>query len=553
MAFSINKMVLHNRAPFEHIELSFVEKGISVLSAVNGGGKTTVLSHIADAWYEMVRLSYAGEFEGKESKYYRMSSQIFSLNPSSPSYVLIRFNNEGKNIEYLDLCGQLDQSAYDELMPADVSIKYDSVEYALKAQGNAKQFSESDTKILEGLFFNNVITHFPAYRHEQPGYLNDPFKIKLDYDLATMFSGHLRNPVEVVTGLPQLTNWLMNVVLDNAITKDNLPIQILFQNIDLVFSNTLSIKSENILSIGIGQRMNEATRIQVGERDAGGNWTKTVYPSVFNMSSGENALICLFGEIIRQFDRVRPNVPIQNATGIVLIDEIDKHLHIRMQKDVLPGLLKLFPNIQFIISSHSPFVSMGLDEQAETRHRTQIIDLDNDGVIADVSITRVFTEGYDAMIKKNKQYKDMYNAMKAKENSVKLQIISEGHNGEHIGQAIAALDSSLLKHLEFPYSDKTGKDQLKHAYDSLFNSNPQTKYLFVWDCDYANRNLLENEHFYWFIFDKNVANDKVKKGIENLYPVEMFTETHYSEKKRLMTMAQTRQSKHLTRIGFLTL
>lgn len=47
--------------------------------------------------------------------------------------------------------------------------------------------------------------------------------------------------------------------------------------------------------------------------------------------------------------------------GIVLIDEIETHLHLELQKNILPILTKLFPNLQFIITSHSPFVLSSLD------------------------------------------------------------------------------------------------------------------------------------------------------------------------------------------------
>ena len=45
-----------------------------------------------------------------------------------------------------------------------------------------------------------------------------------------------------------------------------------------------------------------------------------------------------------------------NLPGIVLIDEIETHLHIALQKKILPALCELFPNIQFIISTHSPYI-----------------------------------------------------------------------------------------------------------------------------------------------------------------------------------------------------
>ena len=42
--------------------------------------------------------------------------------------------------------------------------------------------------------------------------------------------------------------------------------------------------------------------------------------------------------------------------GIVLIDEIETHLHLELQRIIMPLLTQLFPNIQFIVTTHSPFV-----------------------------------------------------------------------------------------------------------------------------------------------------------------------------------------------------
>ena len=56
MMIKIEKALFVNRAPFDNIEINFKEKGINVLSAINGKGKTTILSHIIDAFYELSRL-----------------------------------------------------------------------------------------------------------------------------------------------------------------------------------------------------------------------------------------------------------------------------------------------------------------------------------------------------------------------------------------------------------------------------------------------------------------------------------------------------------------
>lgn len=68
MMIKIEKALFVNRAPFDNIEINFKEKGINVLSAINGKGKTTILSHIIDAFYELSRPYYSNEYAGKSTK-----------------------------------------------------------------------------------------------------------------------------------------------------------------------------------------------------------------------------------------------------------------------------------------------------------------------------------------------------------------------------------------------------------------------------------------------------------------------------------------------------
>lgn len=73
------------------------------------------------------------------------------------------------------------------------------------------------------------------------------------------------------------------------------------------------------------------------------------------LSDGERNLIVLVGDIARRLTVANPNSkqPLKEE-GIILIDEIDLHLHPRWQRLVIPKLKELFPNCQFIITTHSP-------------------------------------------------------------------------------------------------------------------------------------------------------------------------------------------------------
>jgi predicted ATP-binding protein involved in virulence len=79
--------------------------------------------------------------------------------------------------------------------------------------------------------------------------------------------------------------------------------------------------------------------------------------SVLQLSQGERSLLALVGDIARRLVLLNPSRenPLE-GDGVVLIDEIDLHLHPKWQQSVLPNLLNTFPNIQFITTTHSPQV-----------------------------------------------------------------------------------------------------------------------------------------------------------------------------------------------------
>lgn len=74
-------------------------------------------------------------------------------------------------------------------------------------------------------------------------------------------------------------------------------------------------------------------------------------------SDGEKCYITLFGDIARKLAMANPTMsnPL-NGEGIILIDEVDLHLHPTWQMKVLEQLKKEFPNCQFFITTHSPQV-----------------------------------------------------------------------------------------------------------------------------------------------------------------------------------------------------
>jgi predicted ATP-binding protein involved in virulence len=79
--------------------------------------------------------------------------------------------------------------------------------------------------------------------------------------------------------------------------------------------------------------------------------------NVSQLSQGEKSLMALVGDIARRLAMMNPKLdnPL-HGQGIVLIDEIDMHLHPQWQRTIIHRLQTTFPNCQFILTTHSPLV-----------------------------------------------------------------------------------------------------------------------------------------------------------------------------------------------------
>ena len=95
------------------------------------------------------------------------------------------------------------------------------------------------------------------------------------------------------------------------------------------------------------------------------------------MSDGFIAAIDIIADLIMKMQDGNSLTRNYQKRGIVLIDEIETHLHLELQRIVMPLLTRLFPNIQFIVTTHSPFVLNSIPNAVayDLEHREEISDL----------------------------------------------------------------------------------------------------------------------------------------------------------------------------------
>jgi len=97
------------------------------------------------------------------------------------------------------------------------------------------------------------------------------------------------------------------------------------------------------------------------------------------LADGYVAILDIVADLILRMQDENSLTRIYNKEGIVFIDEIETHLHLSLQKIIMPILTEVFPNIQFIITTHSPFVLSSMPNAVayDLEHKKPIEDLTN--------------------------------------------------------------------------------------------------------------------------------------------------------------------------------
>jgi len=127
---------------------------------------------------------------------------------------------------------------------------------------------------------------------------------------------------------------------------------------------------------------------------------------VAQLSQGEKSLMALVGDIARRLAMMNPGLenPL-HGNGIVLIDEIDLHLHPQWQRGIIQHLRKTFPNCQFLLTTHSPLVISDAKNvkcyilnNGNSTLAEDLYGLDVNQVLAEVMDTEIRNEAVQAKI-----------------------------------------------------------------------------------------------------------------------------------------------------------
>jgi len=341
----IKKIRLENFRGFEGVhEFELHSDHINVIIGANGAGKTSVLDAISYPFFKIFASDYQRRFIGKN----------FHGWDFTPDHKL--------DISFLKTQMEIEISLLDGNKNLDLNYFYlEDIKYPHKeAELQPKAFK----------FENNRI--FKEYQNKRELNLNDHNQFpKWFKDQVTIQSNEKVKIAETSKKIESVLDYEIP-----SISLVNKAVKIFIQELtDNKFINITLDKSryEDQLVLFI-EKVNDE-RVEYKQ-----------------LSSGEKAVFTMLLELA--MDAYTYNSDLKNplhAPGIVLVDEIELHLHPKWQTSILHALNKTFPNIQFIVTTHSPLVINHLKNE-------NLILLDDFKITEGINVQSVYGRDVNSII-----------------------------------------------------------------------------------------------------------------------------------------------------------
>ena len=547
----LKEIYLENTGPISkcHVELPFNEENPLPVVVVgpNGSGKSIFLSYIVDALTEFRRKAFSDAVPT-----FRIINQHAIRSGEQFSLSLLRFATADAESSYCEKVGALDPSNY----PSDFKSRFDSVWECLNGDDDKNVSIDRDR--VRSDIEENAHAFFPARRYENPDWLDN---VRLEAGLTSAMTSsnwRLDKPLVLETCASENISWLLDVFLDSSINPElaqevpnllNPDVQLSDSNspkiLDLRDRYILRVSRQNIESLLQTILQDESIEFLLNLRDAVPSRLAIQLnndhriPNLQSLSEGQSQLLHLFTTIIRYGESadIHMSTRLSEITGLVVIDEIDIHLHPTLQHDIVPQLIKLFPKVQFIVSSHSPLFLLGMEETFEA-DGFAIIELPDGTVIS----SERFTEFGNAFkfYQNTERFKEEIKQRFA--DITKPVVLTEGKtDAQYIQTALELLgEDLLLNSLEIRpvgkenngdrSGGKTGLNNFRNVYEA-HSSSFHYPILLLYDWD-ANKEPEQIEKLWVRSIPKNPDDASDRPGIENLFSEDLFEDRFYNEEPR---------------------
>lgn len=190
----------------------------------------------------------------------------------------------------------------------------------------------------------------------------------------------------------EFIQYIVNLKADRSFAKDDNDIDTvekIDQWFDVFEESLFKLFGTNDISLQFDRKLYNFNLVEEGKESYNLN----------QLSDGFSAILNIVTELIMRMEAHQTKS--YDVQGIVLIDEIETHLHIELQKKVLPFLTAFFPKIQFIVTTHSPFVLSSIENAVISDLEKKIVTSDLSGYSYDTLVESYFnSDKYSNILKK---------------------------------------------------------------------------------------------------------------------------------------------------------
>ena len=524
------RIQISNYGPIDHLDIPLPFNGENpkpiLLVGENGSGKSILLSHIVDGLMVAQGAIYPENSEVEQGKVYKLFS---------PSYIKVGREYSWGRIDFEKsvCCEQLELNRKKKDFPekpAELSESAKSLWDSIsdnETHSDKNNYYENNRMSITDIFNSNCILYFPPDRFEEPAWLNEEnLRAKAQYMNLKRMQGYTDRKIINDSPLHDNQNWLFEVVYDRAAfeintryltIRDKVLSVPLFEGYSGVSASIYGFILSVIRTIF---RMDGNLRFEIENRHNRSVFLmrekELLVPNIFQLSTGETSLLNLFLSILRDFDATRtPFEGTSAVRGIVVVDEIDLHLHAIHQHEILPKLVKMFPRVQFIVTTHSPLFVLGM-QKTFGEDGFALYRLPQGQQISPEEFSE-FGSAYQSFMETKIFSDDMQQAV---QDAQKPIVFVEGTtDAKYLEKAAEWLNKTeLLKDIQIRDGGGFGNlNNIWRKFDSklaeLAEIIPQ-KIILLYDCDKSNCASKGN------VFKRNIPkqeNHPLQTGIENLF------------------------------------
>ncbi|MGB3654043.1 MAG: AAA family ATPase [Rivularia sp. (in: cyanobacteria)] len=332
----LEKLHIQNFRGFEDLTLNFPKSNAAVFIGINGAGKSSILDCIA-----IMLAQFVAKLRNKAADIEPSENDI-KINSQSTVNTITLLTGETERISW--------EMIEEGLLKQNCS-NHDEIEnYIQRLQENLESQPDLNLPVMVYYQTHRMVLKNPYTFSRKKGKQEKYYQF---YAYQKAFSSEINNFQDFFDWFKEEEDYENEIRLRENADYRNPRLEIIRRAITNFFNN---FYHSNFSNLRVVRSISERFMRNSGKPSL--TITKNNQDfKIEQLSDGEKMLLMLVTDLARRLAIANPNS--QNALsgeGIILIDEIDLHLHPQWQRSVIPSLTQTFPNCQFIVTTHSPQV-----------------------------------------------------------------------------------------------------------------------------------------------------------------------------------------------------